>query len=562
MLKDVYEHEVAVHKDMDASCPEERPFPLPDPPKSAKRPLDFAPFAAALAGFGPEQAAAVHAAVADKTVLQIAALLDDGALSSEHLVLYYLDRIRRYDEHRLNAVIELHPAALDVARERDAARAATPHGPLFGIPVMLKDNIATAAPLHTTAGNYALKDWQLDRDAFLVTQLHEAGAIILGKNNLSEWANYNDPCMPNGFSALGGQTRNPHGPFDPLGSSSGSAVAVAASFATLCVGSETAGSLVQPARATGIVALRPSKGLVSGDYVIPLEPTLDTAGPMGRTVTDVAALLSVLAASDPSDTAAASAATLAGTDFTRFLSLDVARTVRVGVVVFDSFVEEPAFAERSPEDQHEALDERAARLFGATRQHVAALASQGIVVVPIMHSALAPLLPSHLAYLSAGFQRGFNAFFGAMQPPAPVRSLADVVAVINEDAAARAPYGQRFVERTATHALSDEDYHATVREARHTASEWITAVTATYGVDVLIYGVLYNAIGAAGVPAINVPAGCTTTGAPTGIYITGPHLSDGQVLAVAYALEQALGGRLMPDLDAAIRQIEETRDTL
>lgn len=195
-----------------ATCPQ-RTFPLPDPEMSVKRPLDFAPFSTALLNFSPEQAATIAAAINGKTIPELQALMADGQLSSEQLVLAYLARIQRYDEGRLNTVMELNPEALAIAQTLDAERiAGNLRGPLHGIPVLLKDNIATAGPMHTTAGNYALKDWQADRDAFLVMQLREAGAIILGKNNLSEWANYTDPCMPNGFSALGGQTRNPPRP--------------------------------------------------------------------------------------------------------------------------------------------------------------------------------------------------------------------------------------------------------------------------------------------------------------------------------------------------------------
>ena len=423
-----------------ASCPQ-RSFPIPDPEQSAKRPLDFSPFAQALAGFSAEQVAAYDATIQGKTVLEIQQLLDSGELTSEQLVLYYLDRIQRYDENRLNSVMELNPNALTDAQERDAARTDGEHGPLYGIPVLLKDNIATAGPLHTTAGSYALKDWQASRDAFLVTQLREAGTIILGKANLSEWANYMDPCMPSGFSALGGQTRNPYGPYDTLGSSSGSAVSVSAGLTTVSVGSETAGSLVQPGRANGVVALRPSKGLVSGDYIIPLEPTLDTAGPMGRSVTDVAVLLTTLAATDPTEPRSADAAALADVDFTHYLSLDEAWKVRVGVVRFDSLATAfmPTFASASPVEQQQILDLIAQlpgnlSFNGATTPVIDALESQGIEVVTINQSEISQGNPGdHTAFINYGFQDGIKRFFGGMEPAAPIISLDDVVAIGNED---------------------------------------------------------------------------------------------------------------------------------
>lgn len=547
------------------TCPQ-RTFPLPDPEKSVKRPLDFAPYGTALLNFSSEQATTISAAVDGKTIPEIQALMADGQLSAEQLVLYYLARIQQYDEGRLNSVMELNPAALTIAQELDAERAAgTVRGPLHGIPVLLKDNIATGDGMHTTAGNYALKDWQADRDAFLVTQLREAGAIILGKNNLSEWANYTDPCMPNGFSALGGQTRNPHGPYDTLGSSSGSAASVAAGLTTVSVGSETAGSLVQPSRANGVVGMRPSKGLVSGDYIIPLEPTLDTAGPMGRSVTDVAVLLSALAASDPNEPRAADAAALADTDFTQYLSLDEARTLRVGVVQFDASARAniPDFDQKSPEEQQQILDLAASIYFGATQAQIDALKSQGIEVVLIKQSELVQSLdPSYIAFINYGFNDGINRFFGAMEPPAPIRSLSDAIIAVDEDPASRAPYGQRYVQAAATTSITADEYDAAVDEARRRADAWITSITTDYNVDVLIVGRFYTTAGSAGTPTINIPAGQGTdpdTGAPsgpTGVYITGPYLSDAKLIAVGYALEQALNVRLTPDLETTIKAID------
>ncbi|NTU86348.1 MAG: hypothetical protein HGA45_44635, partial [Chloroflexales bacterium] len=510
--------------------------------------------------FSPEQATAVDA-IDGKTVPEIQALMADGQLTSEQLVLSYLARIQQYDEGRLNAVMELNPAALTIAQERDAERAAgTVRGPLHGIPVLLKDNIATGDGMRTTAGNYALKDWQPDRDAFLVQQLREAGAIILGKSNLSEWAYYTDPCAPSGFSALGGQTRNPHGPYDPLGSSSGSAVAVAAELTTVSVGSETFGSLVQPARANGVVGMRPSKGLVSGDYIIPLEPTLDTAGPIGRSVTDVAVLLSALAATDPNDPDTAAAAELADVDFTQYLSLDEARKLRVGVIVPDRTLPLPAdeLAQATPEELVALLGTFQPLLFTPNQQVLDLLNSQGIAVVLIKESELPPSIAgTQSAYIAYGFREGISRFFSGLGKPAPIRSLEDVVATVNEDPAARAPYGQRDVEGAVATTITAEQYAAAVRAARQTAEDWLAAAQATYNVDVMMYGALYANLSAAGAPALNIPIGRREgSNEPTGVYLTGPRFSDARLIAVGYALEQALKVRLVPDLDATVKEID------
>jgi amidase len=311
--------------------------------------------------------------------------------------------------------------------------------------------------------------------------------------------------------------------------------------------------------------MRPSKGLVSGDYIIPLEPTLDTAGPMGRSVTDVAVLLTALAASsDPSDPSAASAEALAGTDFTQYLSLDEARKVRVGVVQFDSTISATLkqsgldFAALKPEEQQQALDMIAPSLQGATQQMIAALERQGVEVVLLKESELPPSLPGiHTALIRYGFNDGISRFFSGVPQPAPISSLADAVVIVNKDAATRVPYGQRHVEDAATITITAEQYAAAVRGARQIAEEWLAAVLPAYGVDVLMFGSNYTALGPAGVPAISIPAGrADTSGEPTAVYITGPHLADAKLIAVGYALEQALGVRLTPDLEATAKQID------
>ena len=301
------------------SCPlNELPYPRPEPLYDGKLKRNFSHFDALLKAYTPELSEARDALLKGKNILQIQALLESGKLTSVVLLAYYLERIQRYDVDKLNAVLELNPDAMEIAGALDRERAANSvRGPMHGIPVLLKDNIATGDQLHTAAGSAAMLAWDPDRDAFLVTQLRNAGAIILGKANLSEWANYMDSCMPNGFSTNGGQTQNPYGPFETYGSSSGSAVAVAADLTTVSVGSETQGSMILPAGINSVVALKTSHGLVSGDYIIPLLPWQDVPGPMGRNVTDVAVLLSAMAGVGPN---ASNNTNLAGTDFTRFLT--------------------------------------------------------------------------------------------------------------------------------------------------------------------------------------------------------------------------------------------------
>ncbi|MGF1525343.1 MAG: amidase family protein, partial [Candidatus Competibacterales bacterium] len=298
--------------------------------------LDFSPFAQPLAELADAGRRDDDARWLEADIPTLQAAMARGDLSAEALLVDYLDRIRRFDVDGLQAVLALNPEALALARRLDDERAAgASRGPLHGIPVLLKDNIATGDAMATTAGAHALRGWRAHRDAFLVQRLRRAGAVILGKANLSEWANYLDRRLPNGYSALGGQTRHPYGPFDPLGSSTGSAVAVSANLTAVAVGSETQGSIIQPARTNGVVGLKTSLGLVSRDYLIPLVDWMDVPGPLGRTVTDVALLLTALAGVDPADPATRDAAPLAGTDFTDALSLTAARQRRVGVELVD-----------------------------------------------------------------------------------------------------------------------------------------------------------------------------------------------------------------------------------
>ncbi len=550
----------------EVSIPGGRQFPLAEPAYTAKRPLDLTAFAGALEGWTPQQAAAAQQLLAGKNIPDIQALMDAGQLSAVDLVTYYVDRIERYDVNKLNSVLELNPDALALAAALDAERAAgSVRGPLHGIPVLLKDNIATGDQMHTTAGAYALKDLRADRDAFLVQQLRAAGAIILGKTNLSEWAGYVDPCVPNGFTALGGQTRNPHGPYDTLGSSSGSAASIAADLATVSVGTETSGSLVQPARYNGIVGMRPSQGLVSRDYVIPLSPDLDTPGPMGRTVTDVALLLTALAGVDPNDPKTADAASLAGVDFTQFLSLDEARKLRVGVVIPAqataaalqgqvAMLEQMTGQPLSDADRQALLDQEVIPGWGGDPQiAIDALAALGIEVVLIEDATLPPLPDTARPLLAHSFKTSLDAFLAALPAPAPAGSLADIVAFNAEDPANRIPFGQAFLENAAADTLSEEEYARVRAVAQAVARTWIKTVLADNAIDVLVSGMTYTGgAGAAGVPALTVPAGLDPSGRPQGVVLSGDYLSDAKLLALGYALEQQLQGRVTPDLDAVI----------
>lgn len=559
----------AATPDVDASdvdedgCPK-RAFPLAEPPTTARRPLDLAPFVPARAALSDARRATLDALLLEAPLADIQAALADSRTTSAELVAYYLDRIARYDAGGLNAVMTLNAHALADAAALDAERAtAGLRGPLHGVPVLIKDNIATAGGLTTTAGAFALREWQPQRDAFLVERLRQAGAIILGKTNLSEWANYTDPCLPNGFSAVGGQTHSPYGPFDPSGSSTGSAVAVAANLAPLSVGSETQGSIIWPARDHSLVGLKPSVGLVSRSGVVPLVDWMDTPGPFGRTVADVAALLTVLAAPGPdgidaNDPATAAAAPLVGRDFTRYLSPEMARRVRVGVVAVTEEDVAAALAQRQRGmgralTAGEEAEVRAALLETAEAEGIAAaLRAQGVPVVIIPYEPslrlAAPELGGVLAY---GFGDSLNRFLGGWAADAPVRSLAEVAAVYAADPANRAPYGFRSVAGAAATTLTTAEYAAQVEANRDGAQAAIRAVLRQYGVDVLA-GEVGQAYAAAGFPALAIPDGLSAVGEPVGVVFIGDYLSEPQLLAAGAAYERARAGRVAPDLDTIL----------
>ena len=545
-------------KSGEEACPlHDLPYPRPEPDYIGKLERDLSPFTSALEAYTPEQVAAREALVSNKTIPELQSLMENGELSSVDLVVYYLERIQRFDIDKLNSVMELNPEALEIAQALDDERAARNlRGPLHGIPVLLKDNIVTGDQLHNAAGTAVMRDWDPDRDAFLVSQLRTAGAVVLGKANLSEWANWMDSCMPNGFSANGGQTQNPYGPFETYGSSSGSAVSVAADLTTVSVGTETQGSLILPAGINSVVALKTSRGLVSRDYIIPLFPAQDVPGPMGRTVTDVAVLLSAMTGVDENDPETANSADLAGADFTQFLNAEALAGLRVGLPVWNDEAFETFFANNGIEDtdiQANIRKEREAQ--NVAQQAIgAALENSGVTVVEIPHTALPKQIDTFPAW-THGFKVAINQFLSDLGSDAPVASLEAIIAFNQEDGANRAPYGQDHLEASQASDLSAEEFEQMVTDNQQTARDGIDGVLAQYDLDVVVsdFGQLYDP---AGYPALTVPSGYATDGTPQKAVFVGGFLSEPQLLAIGYAFEQRTLARVAPDLEATMTLIE------
>jgi amidase len=422
---------------------------------------------------------------------------------------------------------------------------------MHGIPVVIKDNIATHDRMSTTAGSLALDDVIASRDAFLVSRLRAAGAVILGKTNLSEWANFRSTQSSSGWSGRGGQCKNPYAlDRNPCGSSSGTGAAIAASLATVGIGTETDGSIVCPSNANGLVGLKPTVGLVSRSGIIPISHTQDTAGPMCRTVRDAAILLSVMAGRDPEDAATErrNGGTAESVDYTTFLDPAALRGARIGVA-------RKEFWGYSPE---------ADRLCEAALQ---ALRDAGAVVVdPADIPNAGEYDAAEWQVLLYEFKADLNAYLRAWAPNAPVRSLADLIAFNERERAREMPYfGQEIFELAeAKGPLSEQEYvDALATCGRLSRAEGIDVVMDGQRLDAIVaptgspawpidllngdhfLGASSTPGAVSGYPHISVPVG-RSFGLPVGLTFLGRPWSEGKLLALAYAFEQAVQVRRAP----------------
>jgi len=495
---------------------------------------------------------AARSGLSELSVTEIQRRMGAGRLTSELLTRHHLRRIERIDRSgpRLNAVIEVNPDALAMARALDEERRTKgPRGPLHGVPVLLKDNLATADRLQTTAGSLALAGSIAPRDAFVVARLRAAGVVVLGKTNLSEWANFRGHRSISGWSAHGGLTRNPHQlDRSASGSSSGSAAAVAADLCTVAVGTETDGSIVSPASACGIVGIKPTVGLVSRSGIIPISASQDTAGPMARTVADAAALLGAMTGIDPSDPASAgSDPASAGRDFTRFLDPSALKGARLGVA-------------RNFFGWHPRID-------ALMETSLAILRAQGAELIDITdlpgHSTLGD---AEYEVMLHEFRAGLNAYLSSLGDAAPVKSLAEVIA-FNERHADRELkfFGQEtLLEAQRRGPLTDSRYlEALARCRRWSRQEGIDRVMDRDRLDAIVaptagpahaiellegdggLGGSSTLAAVAGYPSITVPAGLIF-GLPVGLSFFGRAWSEGRLIGLAHAFETAAQARRTP----------------
>ncbi len=495
-----------------------------------------------------ELAAAVEPAFdpVEQSIASLQRALAAGAVTSETLTTAYLARIARFDRQGpgYRSVLGLNPQALAAARTLDAERRANRlRGPLHGIPIVLKDNIETADPMATTAGSLALVRSMRTADAPLVARLRAAGAIVLGKANLSEWANFRSVRSSSGWSGVGGQTRNAYAPDrNPSGSSSGSAVAAAASFCAAAIGTETNGSILSPSSLNGLVGLKPTVGLVSAKGVVPISPRQDTPGPMCRTAADAAVVAGVIA-ERPLGFGAH------GTDLEAFRL----RGVKIGAL--------PA-----PKSAHP----QTARWYAEAR---AALAHEGAVIIELKGpAAFDEGQDAELEALLFEFKAAINAYLATLDPAqVDCRTLADLIAFNRAHADEELiVFGQELFEMAEAHGpLSDPAYQKALATLQRTAdTEGLATLLGQQGVEVLIapsngpaerldevwgdrhdtgFAEIASAAAIAGYPSLAMPAG-TLTGLPVAITLVGNRNQDGLLLQVARAYERATHARVPPRL--------------
>ena len=472
-----------------------------------------------------------------------------GKYSSEQVTNLYLKRIETIDKSgpSLSAVIEINPDAISIARAMDSERKAGKiRSPLHGVPVLIKDNIDTADKMQTTAGSLAMLGNIATQDAFIVKKLREAGAVLLGKTNLSEWANFRSSSSCSGWSSRGGQTKNPYIlDHNPCGSSSGSGVAVSANLCVVAVGTETDGSVTCPAAVNGIAGLKPTVGLLSRSGIIPISHTQDTAGPMARTVTDVAILLGILAGADEKDVITNNSTGKTHIDYTKFLDKNALNGKRIGV-------------EKKPQGNNHLMHALQKKVLNQ-------LVQQGATIIEIEYlDKINKLGEAEFELMQYEFKAGLNKYLSTAN--APVKTLAEVIAFNTKNEDNAMPYfKQELLEKSESKTgLESAGYKDVVTKSHEGTKKIIDTIIEQNKLDAIcgltmgpscsidmIYGdrwgdvFLTQPAAASGYPHITVPCGMIYD-LPVGFSFFGAAFSEPALLGFAYALEQAGNNRKLP----------------
>lgn len=484
-------------------------------------------------------------------ISEIQKLMEGGKITAQQLTKNFLSRIRKLDKNgpKINAIIEINPEALKIAENLDEERKNKKvRSPLHGIPVLIKDNITTADKMMTTAGSLALEGYRSTQDAYIIQRLREAGAVILGKTNLSEWANFRSTRSTSGWSSRGGQTLNPYVlDRNPCGSSSGSAVAVAANLCVGSIGTETDGSIICPSNANSIVGIKPSIGLVSRTGIIPISHNQDTAGPMARTVEDAAIMLTVLVGPDPEDSFSLMNNNEIPADYTKFLDINGLQNARIGVA--RNFFGRNEFVDHLLENAIQRIKE-----LGAT------------IIDPTDINSISDLSDPEYLVLLYDFKNDLNAFLKKFVPDDFPQTLSDLIEFNDQNKGKVMPYFGQEIFKIAKEkeSFSSEEYKSALKKCHKLArEEGIDRVMQDNQLDAIIApsggpawfidyingdhstGGSSSPAAVAGYPNITVPAGYVY-GLPVGISFFGQRLQEPTLLKLAYAFEQASKARQPP----------------
>lgn len=475
----------------------------------------------------------------EASIVEMQQAMKDGRLTAEQLVLFYMERIATYDTGPggLNSVLEVNPDALHIAAALDRERKTQgARGPLHGIPVLLKDNIDTKDKTHTSAGSLALANHYAKEDAFVAKKLRQAGAVILGKANMTEWANFMTEHMPNGYSSRGGQVLNPYGPgtMDVSGSSSGSASAVAANLVAVAIGTDTSGSILSPSILHALVGIRPTMGLVSRQGIIPISHSQDTAGPMTRTVTDCAILLGALTGADQQDPITLTSEGLAQSDYTTSLDTHGLCGARIGIPA------ESLYREKLGDKRVALMDEA-----------VDQLNALGAIVIRDVEIPGAQETFDYTV-LKYEFKPNLNAYLQKVSKKVAVHSLTDLINFNNNHANTMLKYGQTLLQaaEALSGTLKEQEYvHNRMRDLRLSQREGIDYALRQHGLDAICYPAYIgmDMVARAGYPGITVPAGYVE-GRPFALMFASSAYSEPVLIKFAYAFEQATKHRKAPIL--------------
>lgn len=482
--------------------------------------------------------------IIEADIERMQAAMETGMVTSEELVRTYLERINQYDS-KINAILEKNPDAIQIARDLDKEREEKgSRGTLHGIPILLKDNIDTKDNMLTSAGSIALAESYAAKDAFVAAKLRSAGAVLLGKTNMSEWSNFMSSSMPAGYSSRGGQVLNPYGAYLFVsGSSSGSAAAVAANLGAASIGTETAGSIVGPASQHAVVGIKPTVGLVSRAGIIPISSSQDTPGPIARTVKDAAILLGALTGVDSEDSATFASEHVFKQDYTPFLDVSFIRQARIGI----------------PRHYYQHLDAERLAIMEAA---ITTLKNEGATIID---SVIVHVEQQHWNndVITYEFKKGINAYLSQLAESVPVHSLEELIAYNQKHAEAALKFGQDTLVRSQETTLTEGTY----LQKKHTYLELPHQIGIDYALDkdhldaLLLPGDVDGMYIAArlGYPLISVPAGYSmhgvidadgdSTKGPFGVVFSGRAFSEPTLIKIAYGFEQAAHHRVPPQLD-------------